>query len=339
MQKTFIVNHLDLRLGPLTKEEVLAKVESKEIFPTDYVFIDEKNDWVMIFEFFEKEFMVASASQRHDSPPPTQQPPPVQSALPKISTGEEQVPQFERRLRNMALVPPVKETKTAPPVTKESFKTTNKITFVNGQAHFNMAIEKRSILEFQINQNSFDLKLMEPLRLHVNSGPAEKIIFRTQSHLVAGEDSTIEAFAVDQYGNIDLYFSDDLICVSPTLKEPIKVVVKDGRGTFKMNLTKAGEHQFNFTCRSQLKTKMEPLTVTVKGAPAVQIIAVPPEFIRAGQKTEITFKAVDRFGNIDHTFDKPLEIEIKSSSEVISPAAEQAKESSTSGKPTGSTHS
>jgi hypothetical protein len=181
-----------------------------------------------------------------------------------------------------------------------------------------MAIERRTMLEFQLNQNSFDLKLIEPLRLHVNSGPAEKIVFRTQSHLIAGEDAVIEAFAIDHFGNIDLYFSDDLICVSPLLKESIKVAVKDGRGSFKLNLTIAGEHEFNFTCRSQLKTKMEPLKVTVKGAPAVQIIAVPPEFIRAGEKTEITFKAVDRYGNIDHTFDNSLEIEIKSSSEVIS---------------------
>lgn len=48
MSALFYIHHLGEQLGPWTKDQVVEKINSKEINITDYVFDDEHKEWVLI---------------------------------------------------------------------------------------------------------------------------------------------------------------------------------------------------------------------------------------------------------------------------------------------------
>lgn len=51
MQQKFYVSHNDQRLGPFTRAEIQKKLDATELFPTDYVYVEDQQDWVMLADF------------------------------------------------------------------------------------------------------------------------------------------------------------------------------------------------------------------------------------------------------------------------------------------------
>lgn len=51
MQVRYFVHHEGNHLGPLTFTEIEAQLNSKELFPTDYVYVGERGDWIGMLEF------------------------------------------------------------------------------------------------------------------------------------------------------------------------------------------------------------------------------------------------------------------------------------------------
>ncbi len=52
MSKKYIVSHNGEELGPFSEDELKAKVDKFEILPIDYLYDDQKQDWVLISERF-----------------------------------------------------------------------------------------------------------------------------------------------------------------------------------------------------------------------------------------------------------------------------------------------
>ncbi len=50
MQDKFYIHHKEQNMGPLTVDEILKKLDSSEILITDYIYLDDKKDWVSLIE-------------------------------------------------------------------------------------------------------------------------------------------------------------------------------------------------------------------------------------------------------------------------------------------------
>jgi hypothetical protein len=51
MQASYFVHHRDQHLGPFSFIEIEARVEKKELFPTDFVYVEDRGDWEQMHEF------------------------------------------------------------------------------------------------------------------------------------------------------------------------------------------------------------------------------------------------------------------------------------------------
>jgi hypothetical protein len=51
MQLRYFVNHQGAHAGPLTFAEIETRLNANEFFPTDYVYVSERGDWIPILEF------------------------------------------------------------------------------------------------------------------------------------------------------------------------------------------------------------------------------------------------------------------------------------------------
>lgn len=90
MQKQFYISHDGEDLGPFSKEQIEQKLRSKELVAHDYVFVEDKDDWVMLSEWLknhEKPKTVVHAV----STTPVVQPVVVKTEAVRASHGEAQV--------------------------------------------------------------------------------------------------------------------------------------------------------------------------------------------------------------------------------------------------------
>lgn len=70
MQGQYVVSHNGFEVGPLSPQDILAKLTKKEFQPVDYVYIEAKQDWIMLAEF--QAYLDSSepkSSQIQDQPP------------------------------------------------------------------------------------------------------------------------------------------------------------------------------------------------------------------------------------------------------------------------------
>jgi hypothetical protein len=67
-QTQFFVSKGEQQLGPWTVQEIASKVGSAELAMTDFVFVDEKNDWVALYEC--EAFQAYMRSQKPKAAPP-----------------------------------------------------------------------------------------------------------------------------------------------------------------------------------------------------------------------------------------------------------------------------
>lgn len=86
----FVVSHLDKQSGPFDEKELRGKWEKGELLPIDYVYHEEKHDWVLIAELFPWASTKREAPKAETAPPPVTEtvkrksPPKVEFALPKV---------------------------------------------------------------------------------------------------------------------------------------------------------------------------------------------------------------------------------------------------------------
>lgn len=77
MEVKYFVSHNDQRIGPLTREEISAKLDKTELFPTDYVYVEDLKDWVMLADFFGHS-TTENFSSVNENPPALSHPPTLQ---------------------------------------------------------------------------------------------------------------------------------------------------------------------------------------------------------------------------------------------------------------------
>lgn len=70
MKKTFFINKNDRQIGPLDEDQILNKIQTKEVSWMDYIFDEGKKDWILLMEHksFNQSFTDSVLKKAKDDP-------------------------------------------------------------------------------------------------------------------------------------------------------------------------------------------------------------------------------------------------------------------------------
>ncbi len=106
MQEKYVVSHNGFEEAPLKASDILAKLAKKEFAPVDYVFVEEKKDWIMLADFQAYLDLHEPKSTLIPDTPPAISPYPVLSEEKKEKLLK-QIPQSKEIAKVQSSAPPV----------------------------------------------------------------------------------------------------------------------------------------------------------------------------------------------------------------------------------------
>ncbi|MGZ5279121.1 MAG: hypothetical protein ACXWC9_04220 [Pseudobdellovibrionaceae bacterium] len=296
MQTKFIINHKDRQLGPLTENQITKMLALNQIFPTDYLYDEEKKDWVVL-------------SERFDSfhPPEAKQVPAKQA---KQEEQKAQTVEAPAIIEMPAATPP------SPAIAKEVDSTQKKHA---GKIHLSGGVGTFSIQQVKAGQVSLKLKsgsgldLPLDLSLTIQSAPAASIRFAGPETCRAGEDVTFELTAFDAFENPASDFSGSLevICSG---KEKVSKAAQFEKGLAKVTFNRTLNEQVIFEIKANAKSDLKfpaPTKLMVQPNVPVKLIAEGPTEVQAGENFDLKITALDAFGNVVTDFNGEIDLEVE----------------------------
>lgn len=292
MQDRFSVSHKGQELGPFTKEELLQKIKHNELSALDYVYLDEKNDWVPLVEFL----------PGAGSTPGVPIPPPIHLDESKKSAGDGIA---RRGLGPMMGKPPQTTSKPTIPVTKE------------------LAVKQEPGPSIKAtNTETIDLEVTNVAKLPVREKARETVRDVTrESHRDSIRDNVRETTLVDSKATTS---TESKSAVSSETRSTVstetktgQIQLKDGVGAIELLQYTAG--LVRLTLRDESRSginagKTEELLI--KAAPASRLVLKgPASETQAGQSTTVTVEAHDKWGNKDTHFSGVCSITVTGAAE------------------------
>lgn len=313
MQSKFIVSHEGQELGPLSEPEIKQMLATGELLPIDYVYDEDREDWILINERFE-----VVASPKPDplnvKPPaakvnPTEgadAPPPAQVVARRGRTPANPVPPASN-----VLGPPM-AVKNTPAVAPTATPPAAQITSDIGRVSFSGGVGTVSLKQLRAGRvvlrlkdcSSPNLSLPSETVVNVQPGPAKLLSWELPSECRAGEEIQLSVAARDAYDNPTSAFDGHLeLNVKGAMTERHKVVFAKGTASLKLRWTKSGLLQVEMADPNHHNLGLPaPRTVTVKAGPAAKLVVESPSQSVAGDNLPVTVKAVDEFGNLATDF-------------------------------------
>lgn len=327
MQQRYSVSHNGQEVGPFTKDEILQKLKIDELFPTDYVYVEAKADWIALIEFAPDAFSVETPKVV----------PPVKksndavldaSTLPEISLRAPEPEPVVKVEKTPKIIPPVPkkvETKVEPKVeavktstpkiatqkeeNKKSESKTDLVTLEGGVGTIELL--QYTAGEVQLEIKSDKLKSDGTEKFVVSAAPATTLKLNGPEQLTAGESCCLEIEATDKWGNCDTQFSGK---VSVSLSEGAEVkggevTFKQGRGVFEFVSKKAEKITATLGKSGSLDTSAT-WAVLYQAGPAVKLVVESPTEVVAGQPIKVQVRAVDQFGNLATTCNESVKLAV-----------------------------
>lgn len=351
MSRKYIVSHAGQELGPFSDSELRRMVKSHELLPIDYIYDEDMKDWVMIGERIDLHAEPApstspasistlgSTNRGDELPPPasvimrknpvpqsTQStksislPPPQTSSQSQLPT--EPYAQLAKPVASKPSVAPIDEdspTQTQAKLQSSPSPTTfdpGRIKFKSGVGEISLDPRVAGTIHLGIKECSTSgVSLPPQAELTVQSAQAKKLLWNLRGQVPAGEELKVEIVAKDDFDNVSKSFSASFEVHSnhPSFgKIPVDVVA--GFGQFKLQLTLAGQFQFELKALAPNSLQLPSVTaVSVRPGRPVKLIMDAPKEVVAGQSVSVLVKAVDAFGNLVTDYEGDAAIDIKAS--------------------------
>jgi hypothetical protein len=297
MQTKFIINHNDRQLGPLTESQIVKMLSLNQIFPTDYLYDEEKKDWVII-------------SKRFDSAPPSDEVKQVASVPANHNEKRMQKVEVPTIVEMPAETPPL------PVLVKEVEAPQKKHS---GKIHLSGGVGTLSMQQIKAGQVSLKLKsgsgldLPLDLSLTIQSAPASSIRLAGPETCRAGEEITFELTAFDAFENAasDFNGSFELVCAG---KEKVSKVAQFEKGSAKVTFNLTLNEKVTFEVKANVKSDLKfpaPAKLTVQPNIPVKLIAESPKEVQAGEKFDLKITALDAYGNVVTDFNGEIDLEVE----------------------------
>lgn len=294
-QERFMVSHEEKEFGPLTREEIAARLRSGEFSVVDFVYVEEQADWITLLEFCPEVNLASPSVGSALKEPGTPAPAPA----PKVSeTGTEKTVEKQR-------------VKSSPAVSSEKAIPLEKVELKGGLGTIDLVQFAAGQVRLSVQGT---LESPQPLPLVVRAAPAEKVTIKGPAEGVAGETCAFHLEAVDKFGNRDSAFSGSVsVVLSGSAQGAGTVKFKDGQAKF--DLTNKVAESVVVKLSDAEKTGLDvnaSATIAIHAAKATRLVLVAPEEAVAGQPVKVTVKAVDAFGNLATQFGGEVKLEVDS---------------------------
>lgn len=319
-QERFIVSHLDQEKGPFTRDEIVAKLKNGELTVIDFVYVEEKSDWITLLEF------VPDANLNTSAPKVTE--PVAQKAELKVEAKSE--PKVETKVETkqeqlkVVEAPKAKAPEKTPPQAPEKKQASpesarvetakpEKVELKGGQAEIDLVHFAAGQMRLKIKGASGEtLELPMPVPIEVKAAPAEKISMTGPSEGVAGEECVLSFEATDKYGNRDESFSGSITLTTTGSAQGVGVV-KFKAGRAETTIVNKVAERIVLKMTDSEKTGLDvssQSTILFKAGQAAKLVLVAPQEVVAGQPAKVTVKAVDAFGNLATSFGGEVKLEV-----------------------------
>lgn len=302
MAKTYIVSHMHQQLGPFSEAELKDQWKRGEFLPIDYVYVEEKSDWMLFSEVFEW-----ARPQETGLPPPIMDrtpvaPPPNKSEVVREETRSDfsettQVPQTSIYLNTKKACP--------------------EVNLVGGVGQIDMGALPAGEIELVMNPNSdAKLSLTTPIRLNVCPADPHSVKWNLPQQITVGEDVEVLLHVVDVSGNVCTSFVGEfeLKISGDELPETHMLSVQNGVARAKLRNQKTRTWDIVLINKNDKRLEL-PKEHTLKWlpGPAVQLVLDGPTQFIAGRPFQLAVRAVDRYGNLADNFQGRIQFDIKAS--------------------------
>lgn len=346
----FVVSHLDKQSGPFDEKELRGKWEKGELLPIDYVYHEEKHDWVLIAELFPWASTKREAPKSEPTPPPVTETakrkttPKVEFALPKVEPILSQPEKKAEPVREFGpavdLVQP-EPTKVEKPMMEVTSVTTvtgadlvpapaptpapaaltpvlsigTKVQLSNGVGELDLNSLQPGFVELCLQGSSTSLTLNEPFHIHVKPAEPVELKWNLVQTQTVGENLSLVVRALDDKGQVCIGHNDHYVLqIRGSMSQDMNIQMKDGQATLNFNHVKAEKWTFSVYNPHQRQLRL-PEAHTLEWAPGVatRLILDGPREYTAGAPLKVRVKAVDNFGNLANTFQGTVVLEVKAS--------------------------
>ncbi len=289
----YVVSHLEEQIGPLDEAELKAKYAKGDLLPIDYVYDDQKKDWVLLSE----KFIWAQVRPEVAAPPPIKEPvkkkrPPEPPQAIEIS-GNNVMKEWKKAVGQGA-----------------------KVKLIDGVGEIDLSPLQPGDVELILQDSSAGmLKLHNPLKIHVKPAEPFAVEWSVPAQQTVGQDAEIAVKAMDRAGHACTHYDDRfLIRVQNSVGHEIHVDLKDGVALVKIPHTKSESWKLSFHYSGSRVLKLpEDKTMEWLSGPATRLILDGPSEYIAGHPLKIHVKAVDHYGNLAKTFQGTVILEVKAS--------------------------
>lgn len=300
MQKLFYVSHNGKDLGPYTKDDIEKRIQKKELYPSDYVYIEDKDDWVMLQDYLGIQVKKTEARPQ----------PPKQERVVAITPP----PVAKQVVHEAKSTPEIKHTKhTSNEIDSRESKQSASVRFSHGEAALSIHNEKVGVVKVSVvDSKKLGLEASKEIEIKFKAGPAAQIHFDAPSDCQVGTSAKMNFRALDKYGNLDMNYEGQI-----KLEADKKV---DGLGAIHFK-SGVATHEIKWTKAESVEFKISPLThnhldckkthkLHFKAAPACRLEMESKSEAQVGEDVVMHVKAVDQWGNLDTNFSETITIQL-----------------------------
>jgi hypothetical protein len=339
MSAKFVVSHLDQQLGPYDELTLKTKWQEGEFLPIDYVFDEEKQDWVLIsdrFEWAKKPAQVSPPPIKAEQPKKKTIPPPAPKEaivaaatspsihLSQVSLSQITVPTLNVPVpvevetpdaieltsagverTKIEIIPEPVEVRSAP--ASAATASNGQLKMVNGVAVVDLSTLTPGQLELKLNNAGQEIKL----NLQVRSAEPARIDWSVKPmQPVAGTDCEVTCRANDKHGHLCTEFKGAFAIKAGDKEYAFEI--EKGLGTVKFQQTKAEPCEVRLLNRTDRQLELpNAFKVDWQPGPAVRLVLEGSPELVAGSSAKVEVKAVDQYGNLANTFTGTLNLEVK----------------------------
>lgn len=339
-QTFFYVSHAGQEIGPFSFEEVHKKYDKKELSDYDFIYVEEKEDWLGLTDFFAwmktqlqvEVASVDSSEKIHDFEviAPSlhlREPEPEPELQPVLPLSVFTLPPNEDQSDSVAINAPcpaesIKKNEYQP-LTKASPKTsvesvgvqathTLPSTFTQNSAHLVIELDSLQAGNFKLQVQSLqgDHLVREVKDIQVRPGYASQVMAQAPESVVAGEELKLSWRALDKFGTLadDFNGLEHFHLLSQNGQKLLEFSIQFHNGTAhsECRLTKAEEVQVHHVRSPQSLDFKQSIFIHVRPASVFKFALEVPHEVRAGEKVQVRVVGIDQFGNsVDNLPENP----------------------------------
>lgn len=321
-QSQFFVSQNEKEIGPLTRDEIASRLKSGEFSIVDFVYVEEKSDWITLLEFF-PDVDPQPVTEKEVSPQEKlEAAPEVTSDVTSDITSDVTPPALDESTHTGAVLlldeMPIEELNqnTPPPIIPESDQPSapSDVIIMSGtvasgeQAQEGLAREQEQVQT--LDENTL-----------VEAVPEDSVIkailkeVESQSVIENKPASPKAPLHNEPLRNEPKEANDGATrAAKSSASQPSSnlLVMKGGIGDLELVHFQAGQVSLCLDGSVSQDLQVELVSpIRVKAAQAEKItLKRSSDAIEVGQNIQIELEALDRFGNIDTSFSKEFSLEV-----------------------------